>query len=68
MNWDQIQSNWLAMTRRVRADLGDEQSPPKAPSLPGRARIGKTPVGAPEALPNTATVRKTEACDRLPVE
>jgi hypothetical protein len=26
MKWDQIESKWVLMTRRIRADLGDERS------------------------------------------
>ena len=25
MNWDQIESKWALMTRRIRADFGDER-------------------------------------------
>ena len=25
MNWDQIESKWVLMTRRIRADFGDTQ-------------------------------------------
>lgn len=32
MKWDQIESKWVLMTRRIRADFGDERSGAIKPS------------------------------------
>jgi hypothetical protein len=68
MNWDQIQSQWLAMTRRIRADLPDQDRRQKTAPLPGRSRTVKSAVIMPDAAPDAGPPRKQQARDRLTVE
>lgn len=54
MDWDQIESKWAAMTRRVRADLSPDLSAPKATRLRGQARADMHPAAladVPSGLP-----------------
>jgi hypothetical protein len=68
MNWDQIQSQWLAMTRRIRADLPDEDRRQKTAPLPGRSRTAKSSIILPDGLPDAGSPRNQHARDRLTVE
>lgn len=50
MNWDQIESKWAAMTRRVRADWPTDKPDAAPKPLRGSAKPAvKPPVGAGRA-------------------
>ncbi len=42
MNWDQIENNWAAMTRRVRADWVADRDDAKTPLARSTTRIDVT--------------------------
>lgn len=44
MNWDQIETKWAAMTRRVRADWTNDRADIKAPPARRTARIDVIPA------------------------
>lgn len=59
MKWDQIETKWALMTRRIRADLCDERSdavglrPQKRPG-PLKATIAESQKAAQSAAQNAA--------------
>ncbi len=68
MNWDQIQLQWLAMTRRIRADLPEEDWRRKAAPLAGRPRSGHGAVTVPQPLPESGSQHNPAPRDHLTVE
>lgn len=59
MNWDQIERNWAAMTRRVRADWPLER---------GEPRRGGVPADAAAPLPERRTAMPPDVGLRLSAE
>ncbi|MBQ2263576.1 MAG: hypothetical protein II336_19710 [Loktanella sp.] len=48
MNWDQIEDNWQAMTRRIRPER-PETTTPQLAAIPTAVDMGETAVDWPES-------------------
>jgi len=57
MKWDQIESKWALMTRRIRADFGDGRIETEAPI---RTSKGRASVAPSIADSQTFTVKDSE--------
>ncbi len=53
MNWEQIETEWAAMTRRVRADWMTDRVEVKAPLSRRITRTDVTPASITERKPRT---------------
>ena len=54
MNWDQIETKWAAMTRRVRADWTIERPDLVSKASRGPARLDVKPVGPADRKSSSA--------------